>query len=81
MLNFFRITSKVEDLEKAFAQLKLEMTAINGKMKDYANDFEKLEIKALESRKIYGKKLKNLMESEAKKAEEDTIDGVFLRDR
>lgn len=81
MLNIFRISARVEDLEKAFAQLKLEMTAINGKLKDYANDFEKLEIKALESRKIYGKKLKNLMEIEEKKAEDDPLDGVFLRDR
>jgi hypothetical protein len=81
MLNFFRITSKVEGLDKAFAQLKLEMDEVKRKMTNYADDFEKLEIKALESRKIYGKKLKQFIQKEEEKAEDDTIEGVFLRDR
>jgi hypothetical protein len=71
MLNFFRISSRVDELEKAFAQLKQEMNF-------YKDDFEKLEIKALESRKIYGKKLKQLVEKEEKPESKGIYNGVFL---
>ena len=41
-------------------------------LKELRNDLDKLEIKALESRKIYHKKLKNLLgEEESSKEEED----------
>lgn len=66
MLNFFRISARADNLEKAFAQLKLEIDYLKGEFKHYKDDFEKLEIKALESRKIYAKKLKNLNELEEK---------------
>jgi hypothetical protein len=40
-------------------------------MKFYKDDFEKLEIKALESRKIYGKKLKQFVEREEESSKEE----------
>ena len=64
MFNFFKLSSRVEDLENAFAQLKKEMNV-------YKDDFEKLEIKALESRKIYGKKLKQFVEREEESSKEE----------
>jgi len=66
MLNFFRISARADNLEKAFAQLKLEIDYLKGEFKHYKDDFEKLEIKALESRKVYAKKLKQLNELEEK---------------
>jgi hypothetical protein len=77
MLKLFRISARVEDLEKAFNQLQQEF-------KIYKNDFEKLEIKALESRKIYHKKLKQFVErnekeeESSKEEEKGVVDGIFL---
>jgi len=41
-------------------------------LKNYKNEFEKLEIKALESRKVYGKKLKQLVDREEDQEMEET---------
>jgi hypothetical protein len=77
MFNFFKISARVCDLEKAFDQLKQEF-------KMYKDDFEKLEIKALESRKIYGKKLKQFVEREeesGKEEDKETLHSVLLPER
>lgn len=76
MFRIFRISARVDELERAFLQLKQEFGF-------YKNEFEKLEIKALESRKIYGKKLKQLVEREeesSKEGEKDIYSGVLLPD-
>lgn len=74
MFRFFKISARVDDLEKAFSQLAHEF-------KFYKDEFEKLEIKALESRKIYGKKLKQFIEKNEEKEDGITADNVFLLDR
>jgi hypothetical protein len=67
MFKLFRISARVEELDMAFKQLQHEFKF----MKD---EFEKLEIKSLESRKIYGKKLKQFVE----KDDNTSKDNVFL---
>ena len=76
MLGLFRISSRVEDLEKAVRQLQLEL-------KFYKDEFEKLEIKALESRKVYAKKLKRLTEVEEMEGQDDKngLNSVLLPER
>jgi uncharacterized protein YtpQ (UPF0354 family) len=71
MFNLFRISARVEQLEGALAQLKIEF-------KYYKDEFEKLEIKALESRKIYGKKLKQILDKEENNEPKDIYNGVLL---
>jgi len=74
MLGLFRLSARVGDLEMALKQLALEF-------KYYKDEFEKHEIKSLESRKTYAKKLKQLESSEEEKSNNDLLDGVFLKDR
>jgi len=57
MFKLFRISARVEDLERAFAQLKQEL-------KFYQDELAKMDIKVLESRKVYARKLKNLVDKE-----------------
>jgi hypothetical protein len=74
MFRLFKISSRVEDLEKAFIQLQHEF-------KFYKDEFEKLEIKALESRKIYGKKLKQFVEKVEEQDEpKDIYNGMLLKE-
>lgn len=57
MLRIFRISSRVDELEKALEQLKREF-------KYYQEELAKMDIKVLESRKVYARKLKNLVDKE-----------------
>ena len=57
MFRIFKISAKVEDLEKAFRQLEQEF-------KFYKEELAKMDIKVLESRRVYGRKLKNLVAKE-----------------
>lgn len=69
IFKLFRISARVEDLEGAFKQLQHEFKLMK-------EQFELLEIKSLESRKIYGKKLKQFVE---KDEEKDPISDVFMK--
>jgi len=69
MFRLFRISARVEDLERAFKDLQQEF-------KFYKEELEKIEIKALESRKIYAKKLKRLEEVEENE-KEDNSKGIY----
>jgi len=74
MLGLFRISARVSDLEMALKQLTLEF-------KFYKDEFEKHEIKSLESRKTYAKKLKQLEQNEEENSDKDLLDSVFIKDR
>jgi hypothetical protein len=74
MLGLFRISARVSDLEMALNQLRLEF-------KFYKDEFEKHEIKSLESRKTYAKKLKQLEQNEEENSDKDLLDSVFIKDR
>lgn len=70
---FFATHKKVNDA-------LFEINLIKIQIKDIQNSMDKLEIKALESRKLYHKKLKELYGDEEKSGgkEEDIYSKVFL---
>lgn len=78
IVNLFR--KKIpDDTEKKKIENFIDLSIIQRKIEDLSDRMEKLEIKALESRKIYYKKLKNLYGDEEKKEEENNIKtNVFL---
>ena len=71
MFRLFRLSARVEDLERAMEQLKLEF-------KFYKEELEKMDIKVLESRKVYQRKLKNLVDKEEDTGEKDFNSPVIL---
>lgn len=51
---------------KKLIDIEDKLSELSRRLKDLEDNYEKLEIKALESRKIYSKKLKNLVGDEEK---------------
>ena len=69
-------------ISEAFKDIVLRLTEkvtiLESEIKNIKDSLEKLEIKALESRKVYHKKLQNLFGDEEKKSESNLKPSVFL---
>lgn len=73
---------KKQDISEVYKDILLRMqdkiAGIEREVKDLREQIEKLEIKALESRKIYHKKLKNMFGEEKEESETNKNPSVFL---
>lgn len=73
---------KEQPVSEAFKDIVLRLTEkvtiLESEIKNIKDSLEKLEIKALESRKVYHKKLQNLFGDEEKKSESNLKPSVFL---
>lgn len=69
-------------IQRKLAEFSDALADLTRQMKEVRNDLEKMEIKVLESRKVYQRKLKNLVgeeEESSKEEEEKSINtGVIL---
>jgi hypothetical protein len=79
-LNWFKSENITE--KQRLNDALFEINKIKTELKDIQNTIEKLEIKALESRKLYHKKLKEIYgeEEPSGEKEKDIYKGVFLPD-
>lgn len=59
-------------VQKKLLEFSDEIVQLKRDMRDIRDGLEKLEIKALESRKIYGKKLKQMFGDEEKQEDDET---------
>jgi hypothetical protein len=58
--------------QRKLAEFGDQLADLTRQMKDMRNDLEKMEIKVLESRKVYQRKLKNLVGDEEETEMEET---------
>jgi len=72
-------TSKMffkKKISQEYVDLQERIIYLEKRMKDFATELEKVEIKALEGQKVYRRKLKNLLGDDEK--QEDLNKSVFL---
>lgn len=74
---FFKKKSVVEDTQ--YHSINLRFLELETQIKLIKQDLERVEVHALESRKVYARKLKNLMKDEDKETDENNLKpSVFL---
>lgn len=67
-----------ESFKDILIRLSEKVAVLEGEVKNIKDNLQKLEIKALESRRVYHKKLQNLFGDEEKKSESNLKPSVFL---
>lgn len=70
--------NKEDPNQKKLIDLGIEFVKIQAEMKEIRDNLEKLEIKALESRKVYHQKLKKLYGEEEQKTENSIKESILL---